>query len=292
MMLLAFPMATAMAHAQTPGEKFVQYGLCVDRARTAAAHGAHQEAIAIYDSAFALVPFMAYDQFLAAVNAVQAGDDARANDLLISATENGLTVDGLYDPDLQIFLLSERCMPYLNMRDYMTARWLAHADTAMIRQLADIPFDVIREDSMGGVQRSIDPAAFDALLALARQSGWPTPITVGSHFLRAQRILFELLDHYPDSPEWQQALPYIRSAMARGALPPDYLTIFQDLADLDQGKPMTYGVMLAYFRETPDKWYVVDRARLEKNRRAVGLGPLEDELFRDHLDPKLVRYAE
>ncbi|MBZ0207225.1 MAG: hypothetical protein K8H89_12930 [Flavobacteriales bacterium] len=284
---------TFAANGQSPKEKFIKYGLQVDRAKTAAAHGRHQQAMAIYDSAFALVPFMAYDYFDAVLNALAAGRDDKANDLLIQATENGFKVESRYDPALQEFLLSERSMPYLNMRDYMKERWLAHADTTMIRKLTKVgSWTILLEDDNGALSYSTDPAAFERLLSLARERGWPTPLNVGSAFYMTQNLLLEQLDNYPDNPRWQQVLPYIRSAMDRGALPPDYLAPFQDMENIKQGKPMAYGILLSYYREDPSKWYVVDHASLEKNRRSVGLGSIEDFLFRYDLDPSLMRYAE
>ncbi len=227
------------------------------------------------------------------INALAAGRDDKANNLLIQATENGFVVEGMYQPDLQAFLLSDRSMPYLNMRDYMKARWLAHADTTAIRKRKDIgSWEVLIVDSIGSVTKGTEPEAFDRLIAFAKEYGWPTPLNVGSAFYMTQNLLLEQLDNYPDNPKWQQVLPYIRSAMDRGALPPDYLAPFQDMEDIKQGVPMTYGIMLSYYREDPSKWYVVDHATLEKNRRSVGLGPIKDFLFRYDLDPSLMRYAE
>ena len=93
--IATFPLllAATFCNAQTPKEKFITYSLQIDRAETAAAHSEHSQAMAIYDSAFALLPFMAPDYFDAVLNALEAGRDDRANDLLIQATENGLVVE-------------------------------------------------------------------------------------------------------------------------------------------------------------------------------------------------------
>lgn len=290
--LLTLLSTIAAANAQTPKEKFISYGLQIDRAKTAAVHGQHQKAMVIYDSAFAQVPFMSYDYFDAVLNALEAGSDDRANALLIQGTENGLAVEELYDTTMHAFLMSERSMPYLNMREFMKSRWLAHADTTMIRKLREMGnANTWVVDSNGAMVKLPDTLAFHRTMALAKESGWPTPLTVGSDFYRTQSLLFNHLDHYPDSPEWQMALPYIRSAMARGALPPNYLAPFQDMADVAAGKPMTYGTLLLFYRNDPAKWLLVDPSTLENNRRSVGLGPLENLLFQFNLDPTLVRYA-
>lgn len=292
-LLLGCLAAGFMAKAQTTKEKFVQYGLLIDRAKTTAAHGDHGRALVIYDSAFSLVPFVGYDYFDAVLNALAAGMDDKANDLLIQATENGFKVESRYDPDLQAFMLSERCMPYLNMRDYMKARWLAHADTAAIRKRKDIgSWEVLIVDSMGSVTKGTDPEAFDRLLAFTKEYGWPTPLNVGSDFYHTQSLLLNQLDGYPDDPRWQQILPYIRSAMDRGALPPDYLAPFQDLSDVAHDRPMTYGELLPFYSNDPSKWYFVDRETLNSNRAAIGRGSIEDLAFRLNLDLSLARFAE
>ncbi|MGV9011488.1 MAG: hypothetical protein ACOH13_02740 [Flavobacteriales bacterium] len=280
-------------NAQSPKDKFITYGLQKDHAATASAHGEFAQAMAIYDSAFALLPFLGYDYFDAVLNALKAGSDEHANKLLIQGTENGLVVERLYDSTMQAFLMSERCMPYLNMRDYMNARWLAHADTSMIRKVKEVgSYYFLKEENNGNVVQLTDSSAFDRLLALVKGSGWPTPLAVGSLFYRSQSLLFNQLDNYPDSPEWRQVLPYIRSAINRGTLPPDYLAPFKDMADIAAGKPMTYGAMLSYYHDDPSKWYLVDRATLNLNRASVGLGPIEDLAFRNGLDLSQARFAE
>jgi hypothetical protein len=291
--ILSFLFAGSFCSAQTPKEKFITYSLQIDRAETAAAHNEHVQAMAIYDSAFVLLPFMAPDYFDAVLNALAAGSDDRANDLLIQGAENGMSVEGMYDSTLQAFLLSERSMPYLNMREYMKTRWLQHADTAMINMVGNIgDGNLTIEDSNGAIVQVPDTTAFDRLLAMAQKHGFPTPLAVGSNFYIIQSLLFNQLEDYPDSPKWQQILPYIRSAIDRGALPADYLAPFQDMADLAAGRPMSYGVMLSFYRKDPDKWLLVDRKTLAKNRQSVGLGPIEDYVFRWGLDPELVRFAK
>ncbi|MBK9598999.1 MAG: hypothetical protein IPO60_11940 [Flavobacteriales bacterium] len=291
--ILSLFLAIPCCNAQTPKEKFITYSLQIERAETAAAHGKHAQAMDTYDSAFALLPFMGYDYFDAVVNALKAGSDERANELLIQGTENGLILKGQYDSTLHSFLQSERCMPYLNMQDYMRARWLSHADTVLMRKLRNVgSWYVMVEDSSGNTVQVTDSSAFVRLMALVKESGWPTPLTVGSDFYRAQSLLFNQLYDYPASPKWQQILPYIQTAMNRGALPPDFLAPFQDMADIDKGKPTTYGVMLAFYSEDPSKWDLVDRATLNKNRASIGLGPVEDFAFRYNIDLSNARFAE
>ena len=188
--ILSLFLAIPCCNAQTPKEKFITYSLQIERAETAAAHGKHAQAMDTYDSAFALLPFMGYDYFDAVVNALKAGSDERANELLIQGTENGLILKGQYDSTLHSFLQSERCMPYLNMQDYMRARWLSHADTVLMRKLRNVgSWYVMVEDSSGNTVQVTDSSAFVRLMALVKESGWPTPLTVGSDFYRAKPAL-------------------------------------------------------------------------------------------------------
>ena len=291
--VLCLVLSSIFCEAQTPKEKFITYSLQVDRAKTLAAHGEYARAMDIYDTAFALVPFMGNDYFDAVLNALNAGSDERANDLLIQGTENGLSMEGRYDSTFQAFLYSDRSMPYLNMREYMEARWLAHADTVLIRKLWDVgSYYLLKEEPSGNVVQLTDSTAFDRLLALAKESGWPTALAVGNDLHRTQNLLFNQLDNYPDSPKWKQVLPYIRTAINKGGLPPDFLAPFQDMADIASGRPMTYGVMLAFYSEDPSKWHLVDRATLNANRAAVGIGPIEDFAFRYGIDLSKARFAE
>jgi hypothetical protein len=164
---LVFLCAGNICNAQSQKEKFITYGLQKDRAETAAARGEHAQAMAIYDSAFATLPFLGYDYYDAVLNALEAGSDERANNLLIQGTENGLVVEGLYDSTIISFLQSERCMPYLNMRDYMKACWLSRADTAKIRKMKELgSWWVMIEDANGNLTKQKASTAYDRLLGL------------------------------------------------------------------------------------------------------------------------------
>jgi hypothetical protein len=167
---LVFLCAGNICNAQSQKEKFITYGLQKDRAETAAARGEHAQAMAIYDSAFATLPFLGYDYYDAVLNALEAGSDERANNLLIQGTENGLVVEGLYDSTIISFLQSERCMPYLNMRDYMKACWLSRADTAKIRKMKELgSWWVMIEDANGNLTKQKASTAYDRLWVFVKE---------------------------------------------------------------------------------------------------------------------------
>jgi hypothetical protein len=290
---LVFLCAGNICNAQSQKEKFITYGLQKDRAETAAARGEHAQAMAIYDSAFATLPFLGYDYYDAVLNALEAGSDERANNLLIQGTENGLVVEGLYDSTIISFLQSERCMPYLNMRDYMKACWLSRADTAKIRKMKELgSWWVMIEDTNGNLTKQKDSTAYDRLLVFVKENGWPTTLEMGNQCYYLQYLLLNCLDNYPDNPKWQQVLPYIQGAINRGTLPPDYLAPFQDMADIAAGRPMTYGTLLDYYWDIPSNRNVVERNTLDANRRSIGLGPISDFLFRKEMDPEDVHFVE
>ena len=138
-------------------EKFVRYNLALERARWSAHQGDHVSALATYDSAFALIPFVGSDYFQAVKNALQAGNVEKANSLLIKGVENGLPIRQYYDSTVQAFVLSERAMPFLNTWDYMERRYRTHVDTVLINAIEEVGSGHrMVEDPQGGLKREPD----------------------------------------------------------------------------------------------------------------------------------------
>lgn len=291
--LLAIGLVAGLcAQGQSARDRFIRYGLLLDSAQAMDRAGAHAAAVAVFDSAFALVPFMAMDYVPAVLNALAAGRDDRANDLLIQATENGLDISRYYYPELQEFLLSERALPFLNLQEYMKQRWLDHADTAMIRRLKQVGTgQVMRVDAQGGVHMEFDSTAFDRLIELVREHGVPTAASVGDEVYAITHTCMDFAADFPDGPKWQQLLPWLRSAMDRGLVPPDLLASVQDMADQLHHRPMTYGETLPLLTNDADTVLMLDKAHVNAARRAVGLGPIDHLLQRWGINPAKVRFA-
>ncbi|HEX2617055.1 MAG TPA: hypothetical protein VHL57_05890 [Flavobacteriales bacterium] len=289
-LVIAFALWALAACAQR--EKFVRYNLLVGRAEWCSTTGDHSAALQAYDSAFALIPFMGRDHFFAAKTALQAGRDDRANAILIEGVENGLPLRQYYDSTVQAFLLSERAMPLLNTWDLMEQRYWSRADTALIRALRTIG-DGNRtvEDAQGGARMERDTLAFETFVALVEQRGFPTALAVGDAIYLPQRLFREQLIDYPNDPRWRRVLPHIQRAINTGALPPDYLCPFQDLADLARGRPLTYGALFRWMR-SEKAITLAPRKRLDKARAAVGLLPIAQALVVEGMDASQVVFAE
>jgi hypothetical protein len=287
--LLAMP----TSHAQTPKEKFIRYGLLLDQALTLSDAGQHENAVPVFDSAFALVPFMANDHVPAILNALAAGRDDRANDLLIQGTENGLVIARHYHQQLQEFLRSERAMPFLNLQEYMHDRWLAHADTAMIRALDEVGGGsrmVVNEQ--GALHMEFDSTAIDRLIGLVQVHGVPMAAAVGDRIHAITNTCMDFAGDFPDGPKWRQLLPWLRSAMDRGRVPPDLLAAVQDRADMLHHRPMTYGELISKYADAPDHFEMLGKIQVDEARKAVGLGPLDHLLQRWSVDPGRVHFSK
>lgn len=284
-------MALAFA-AQAQREKLVRYGLLIDRAEWAMNEGRHDMALATFDSAFALVPFMGTDHFYAAKNALLAGRDDRANALLVEGVENGLPLRQYYDSTMQAFLQSERAMPFLNTWDLMEQRYANRMDTAYIRALKVIGggYRTVELPS-GEIIDEKDTTAIDRFMQLVEERGFPTLWNVGQTVWTPHWLLLEQLKGYPNDPRWQRLIPRIQQAINNGGLPPDYLAMFQDMADHAAGRPQTYGTWLGTLREE-DRILLPDKATLDKARASIGLGPIDHDMAKFHVDPTKVIFAE
>ena len=256
-------------------QRYVRYNQLLTQADVMDQHGDHARALAVYDSAFALIPWVAEDHVPAVLAALSAGADDRANALLLEAVENGLEVEHYYSPALLRFLNSGQAQAFLDNWGYMQQRFLAHADTAAIAELKAIGTGkhLVREASGDTVVRT-DTTAIDRFIALVKLRGFPTARTLGPISGLAQRLLADQAPDYPDGLYWRILSPYINKEIARGTLEPEFLCLFQDIADHDHGRPLTFGVAMHRYLGEPiirlDAHERIDRARA-----ALGLSTIE-----------------
>lgn len=292
--MVAFGLFTLLfVQAQTPKEKFIRYGLLTDEARALADAGLHDAALPLFDSAFALVPFMAGDYVPAVLNALAAGRDDRANALLVQATENGLDIGQVYRPELQAFLQSQRAMTFLNLQEYMKQRWLDHADTGMIRTLSHLGTgQMMVVDQQGAMHWAFDSTAFGRLADMVRDHGVPTAAAVGDAVHAITRLCMDFAGDFPDGERWRPVLPRIQAAMDQGRVPPDLLASVQDQADMLHHRPMTYGELIPMHADAPGHFEMLGQNQVDEARKAVGLGPLDHLLERWGVGPDRVHFQE
>ncbi len=281
---------TLGAHAQR--QKFIRYNQLRTTASSLAEHGDFIGAGALYDSAFALIPWVAYDHVPAVLNAIHAGADPQANRLLLEAVENGLKVEQYYSPDLLGFLNSERARPFLNDWGYMQMRFLAHADTAAITELHSIGTGKkFVQDENGEVSVLADSSAIDRFVALVQLRGFPTALNVGPVSMNVRRLLADQAPDYPDGHYWRLLLPFINKEIVRGTLEPEFLCLFQDIADHDDGRPLTFGVAMQRYLDEPH--ILLDaRSRIEAARASLGLEPIDKAIRSLETYEAKFRFAE
>jgi hypothetical protein len=143
----------------------------------------------------------------------------------------------------------------------------------------------MREDSYSRVTpiANIDSVCFDGLIALTRQSGFPSPMTIGPT-INVVRFLLVNEPNYPDGPQWKEILPFITAAIASGKVSPSFLCELEDLRSVRLGRPMKYGTLIGSWADKKD---IVkpERSVLNRDRASVGLGPVEDLAVQHDLDP-------
>jgi hypothetical protein len=146
-------------------------------------------------------------------------------------------------------------------------------------------------DDQGNRTVEVDSTAIDRFIALVERVGFPTAMTVGPASIPIRRLLVDQLPGYPDAPGWQVLLPHIQWAIARGTLEPEFLCLYQDIADHDHGRPLTYGVAMRRYLDEP-RILLAPRARIDAARAALGLGPIDEAIEELHTYPAKFVLAE
>ena len=272
--------------AQTPKELSVRHNELIVQADAASNMGDYKKAVPLYDSALALVNWDVYPYFDATLAALQAGREDKANDFLLEGV-------GYQDSIYTAFLASDASKPFRDQRTEATKKFVAHADSAMIKQLDAFHTrdQKDRTTETLSIERD-DSLNFEGLITICENKGFPTARTVGS----SSGIPWLLLWHhrgaeYPDSPQWKRIIPHIERAIDSGALDPGFLCMFEDYSNGEKGIPMQYGVLIGYYRNAPEKLYLADRATVNANRAKVGMGTLEDQAAPSGVDLSKVRFA-
>lgn len=271
--------------------------LLFDKASTLAAQNQPKQALQAYEQAFKLDPWSFYDYLDAFTIALEVGDTVQANGLLSAGVRHGLNLYVFTDmPQLQGFLESSSSRPFREHRAENERAFAAIADSSFIRILDSLVTEDQRyRSSTANVEpmNRTDSLNFEYLIRYFGKHGFPDPHTIG-HGIGALHLLLwhHRGNEYPGSSQWQQILPYFRKAMEDGTLKPSFIVMFDDFADCTAGRPMRYGSLFGYYRNVPEKLYFTDREQLNRNRAAVGLGPIEDAAIVYGVDPGSLRFAE
>lgn len=278
-------------------ENVGQACLLFDQGDAMAAQGRLTQALALYNHGLLLDPWAFYSAFDAFHWALGKKDTAQAEALLSQAVGHGLNV-GIFSDDaqLQAFLERPHARQFRARLEEDHRAFGSLADSTFIHVLDSLITEDQRYRNSGGLDTKamdqVDSLNFEYLIHYFGKHGFPDPHRLG----HARGDLEILLWHhrgseYPSSSQWQRALPYIRHAMAAGVLRPDFLAALDDYSDKETGRPMRYGVLLAYYSSYPAELYLVDRATLNANRAAIGRGPIEEAAIVAGVDLRQVRFA-
>ena len=271
--------------------------LLFDKASTLAAQNQPKQALQAYEQAFKLDPWSFYNYLDAFTIALEVGDTVQANGLLSAGVRHGLNLYVFTDlPQLQGFLESSSSRPFREHRAENERAFAAIADSSFIRILDSLVTEDQRyRSSTANVEpmNRTDSLNFEYLIRYFGKHGFPDPHAIAYGIGDLHLLLWHHRgNEYPGPSQWQQILPYFRKAMEDGTLKPSFLVMFDDFADCTAGRPMRYGSLIGYYRNVPEKLYFTDREQLNRNRAAVGLGPIEDAAIVYGVDPGSLRFAE
>lgn len=270
--------------------------LLTEEATHLAELGQHRKALGLFQQAFELDALTRTHCYDAVSCALAVGDTAVANKLLSMGVRHG------FDPhtysgaaDLQTHLQSPASQSFRNGWQHDREVFAASCDSMLIKEIEamhDADQAARRGKGYTDETRRVDSLNFEKLIALVEKSGFPNAQALGLSVGSVHLLLWHHRPpEYPNSAQWQRTLPHIRTAMAKGNLGPNYLCMFDDMADSEEGKPQRYGTLLYYYSPQPDQIFLVDRQTLNRNRASVGLGPIEWSAEAAGIDLSKVRFA-
>ncbi len=285
----------ALLHAQ-PDWKLRASLLNAEAAHLAAV-GQHREALVLSQQRFESDELSRTHCFDAVSSALAVGDTALANKLLSMGVQHGFDPSAFSGAsDLQAHLRSPASLTFRNgfQRDRQT--FAARCDSALINEI-----EIMREADQSARRgkgctdetRRVDSLNFEQLIALVEKHGFPTERSLGLSVGSVHLLLWHHRPpEYPRTAQWRRMLPRIQEAIAKGDLAPNYLCMFDDMADFEAGKPQRYGTLVNYFNQQPDMIFLTDRATLNANRASVGLGPIEWDAEEAGMDLSKARFAQ
>ena len=277
----------ASTRALAQKDTYLAYLKHNQQALVLSSQGEHAAALAEFETAFAVYPWVQSDYFEAVLSALMAGDAERANRFLSEGVRHGFTPEAFYDSTYTAHLQGDAPVPFREQWHQDKLAFAAGADSALIEELdVMVVLDQFVRTSGANEERmaEADYTNFEHLIAICQRNGMPSSRTIGHHY----GSMFLLLWHhrgpeYPASAQWKRMLPFIHQAIDAGELSPAFLCAFDDMSDYHAGRPMRYGVLVDYFSPT-GHIKLIARDELNRNRASVGLETIEDYAKREGLD--------
>lgn len=120
---------------------------------------------------------------------------------------------------------------------------------------------------------------------IIKQYGWPGTDMVGAEGNKTVWLVI----HHADLETRLQYLPKLKKSVKQGKTKAAYLALTLDRNAMEQGKKQIYGSQ--YVRSQGDAQYqlypIKDEVHVNERRKAVGLGPIEEEAKTYGIDYKL-----
>jgi hypothetical protein len=139
--------------------------------------------------------------------------------------------------------------------------------------------DSIRKQKLLFSMNVIDSINFVNLLNYTKSNGFPTYKTVG--YAGVNDVWVLLWHHrgteFDSNPIWKEIKPYIEKELTNENLDKDFLAMFIDHNEIENGRPMIYRSLFGFYRSQPeyDNLTVIDPVNLDLRRKEIGLAPFE-----------------
>lgn len=186
----------------------------------------YQAAFAVFDSAFALFPYVPYHYFDAFASAVRASDFEKAYEYLVKGTLRGLDISQWYTEEIQLFRGTVFSGRYNQAKDSLLNMHFQSIDLEYYRALEVLKQRDQADRNDNHQMMRNDSLNFEALIGLCAEKGFPTFRNTGYGCNIAWLLLWHHRDEYPDSGQWQRVFPYIRTAIEKGELTPYFFKGF------------------------------------------------------------------
>lgn len=267
--------------------------ISIMEARIALNEGDSTKAIEHYLRAFEFESRKPFDHLKAISILVKKQQYELATKLIEEALAMGYPFKAIEGKDLNKLQETAYWHALLLKKDSIAKSYTALLDQEWIQLLDNMKYadQEIRKPYMRSLNDSIlksktlfamelvDSFNFNNLLKRTKTNGFPNYNTVGySGVNNAWLILWHHRGkEYSTNPLWIEIKPYIEKEINEGNLPRDFLVMFIDHNEIENGRPMIYGSLFSYYRGRPeyDSLEVVDKENLNKRRLDKGLAPIE-----------------
>ena len=270
-----------------------EYSTFIAKAKIHANKNEHDQSLKLHLKAFEYARPLTFDCMFALKESIQLKNDSVTNELALLCSSIGCTNSQLDKIDFGAFKNSNYWERYLEKRDSINIEYDKNLDHEWITDIGKMEFmdQQIRGVFMSSFNDSakreeaiiamsvIDSLNFNYLVKKTKEKGFPTPITVGQRwFDNAFLILWHHRgSEFYENPLWIEIKPYIEKEINAGNIPKSFFAMFEDHYRIMNEKPMLYGSLYGYYRNSEEynTLTVYDQPNLNKRRKEIGLCTLE-----------------